>query len=340
MHAIAKKFINAGIGIALGAATAVQAASFTFEATGTNPNENNDGNANVVLQNTLAARAVFETETVSSVTYLKITLTNTSQYDVMVPTDVLTGVFFSLAAGHGSLTAYSALLPTGSSVLFMNPALGAGSDVGGEWAYGTVNVTRNPIDNTLTPPAAVEQHPTSLISSTGLGLLGDPNFSPPNNTSLSPPNALDGLQFGIVSAVDNPLTGNSQVTGGPDWDATAGACQTTGTVHGPHGSTTTTTTPSTNCEPLIKNSVVFRLTGLENVAGLTDADFGALFSDISFQYGTALTEPNITSSSGGTPSSGEVPEPGSLSLTGGAFLLGSLAIARRRRRAQMACSPA
>lgn len=42
---------------------------------------------------TLAAQAVFE----ASATNLIVTLTNTSAYDVLAPTDVLTAVFFDIA---------------------------------------------------------------------------------------------------------------------------------------------------------------------------------------------------------------------------------------------------
>jgi MYXO-CTERM domain-containing protein len=72
-------------------------------------------------------------------------------------------------------------------------------------------------------------------------------------TDLTPPSAPDGLQWGITTAGDNPATSN--------------------------GGTNT---------PLIKNSVVFILAGLP--AGF---DPEARITEIGFQYGTALDEPQL-----------------------------------------------
>ncbi len=90
-----------------------------------------------------------------------------------------------------------------------------------------------------------------------------------NGSNLQDPVALDGLQYGITSAGDNLTTGNAAVTGN---------------------------------NALIQDSVVFTLT----------VPSGFLLSDIkdvSFQYGTALTDPNI-----------RVPEPGMLVLLGSGLL--------------------
>jgi hypothetical protein len=99
------------------------------------------------------------------------------------------------------------------------------------------------------------------ISSAGFGLFGPSNVFP--GPDLTPPPNPDGLQWGITSAGDNPATNN--------------------------GGTNT---------PLIKNSVVFTLSGLPS-----GFDPEASISEISFQYGTALDEPNIPTPS---PSSGIV----------------------------------
>src|SRR5512143_2182454 len=76
----------------------------------------------------LAASASFDV--VGSQLHVK--LTNTSAADVLVPADVLTAVFFSIA-GAGSLPPVSAMLYGGSTVFF---GPDGGGNVGGEWAYG------------------------------------------------------------------------------------------------------------------------------------------------------------------------------------------------------------
>ncbi len=172
----------------------------------------------------LAASAKFEQVGPNIV----VTLTNTSPSDVLVPVDVLTGVFFDID-GVALLVPTSALL--GTSVVFFGPD--GGGNVGGEWAYAS---------GLAGPNGATEG-----ISSAGLGLFGGSNFGGAN---LQGPAAVNGLQYGITSAGDNTATGNAPVTGG---------------------------------NALIKNQVVFTLAG----TGLTSV------SNVSFQYGTALDEPNV-----------------------------------------------
>jgi hypothetical protein len=90
------------------------------------------------------------------------------------------------------------------------------------------------------------------ISSSGLGLFGPGDRFPGDN--LDGPNDPDGLQYGITTAGDDSSTNN--------------------------GGTNT---------PLIKNSVVFTLSGLP-----TGFDINR-FRNVGFQYGTALDEPQLPS---------------------------------------------
>ncbi len=191
---------------------------------------------------------------------LTVTLTNTSTSDVLIPADVLTGVFFTIPQ-NPTLTRDSATVALGSSVLF--GSTDSGGVVGGEWAYK---------DGLVGAPGGADEG----ISSAGLGLFGSGDVFP--GTNLQGPADPDGLQYGITSAGDNPLTGNDAVTG-----------KTTYQGKYPNGA-------------LIKNSVVFVLD--------VPLDFDtSKITDVSFQYGTDLTEPNI-----------RVPEPGSMLLLGSGLL--------------------
>lgn len=126
-------------------------------------------------------------------TDLQVILTNTSMADVMIPSDVLTSVFFNIA-GNPLLGSTSAILTSGSTVFFDTQPVGG--VVGGEWGYL----------NGLNQYGA-----NSGISSSGYGVFGQATFPGAN---LGDPLALDGLQYGITSAGDNSTTGNSAVTGG------------------------------------------------------------------------------------------------------------------------------
>jgi hypothetical protein len=121
------------------------------------------------------------------------------------------------------------------------------------------------------------------ISSSGLGIFGPGDVFPGAN--LQGPAEPAGIQYGITSAGDNLTTGNGGLSG----------------------------------ENLIKNSVVFTLSGY---SGEPDANI----TNVAFQYGTGLDEPRFP---------GDflhAPEPGSWVLLG----IGGLALAigrllKRRR---------
>lgn len=211
----------------------------------------------------LSASASFDIKTPG---LLEVVLTNTSTYDVLVPADVLTAVFFSIN-GVGTLTPLSALLNNSSTVLF---GPDGGGNVGGEWEYR---------GGLAGAPGGAAQG----ISSSGFNLFGDANFNGPD---LSPPSALNGLNYGITSAGDNPLSGNSKVTG---------------------------------AVPLIKNSVVFTLAGIDD--SWTTADLLGEIEKVSFQYGTALTEPNVPGDGGGGGGGNPVPEPATMLLFGSGLVV-------------------
>lgn len=212
--------------------------------------------------------ATADVSVVNGGTQLQVILSNFGD-DVLNPSYVLTGMFFDLA--NATLTPHSALLTAGSVVLFDADGQPAGGNVGGEWAYAS--------GLSGAPGGA-----TQGISSTGLGLFGDPNFNGPD---LDPPMAVNGLNYGLTSMADDPTTGNAPVTGG--------------------------NSSGTNADPLIQYSVTFLLDG----TFAQGFDLNSDLDNVSFQYGTSLSEPNLVS------------EPGTLALL--SFGLLALGWARRRR---------
>jgi hypothetical protein len=231
---------------------------------------------------TLAASADFT----QSGTNLIVVLTNTSTTDVDDPASVLTALFFDLA-GVGALTPVSALLTAGSTVFYDPDGQPAGGNVGGEWAYES---------GLAGAPGGASEG----ISSSGFGLFGDSNFNGPD---LSPPIALNGVNYGILPAGDDETTANGGLL---------------------------------NSEGLIKNSVTFTLSGLPDGFILTAGDI----ANVTFQYGTGLNETNFPggpgpSEPGGTPGGsepgGEIPEPASLLLMGSGLAAAAMKLRRRQK---------
>lgn len=123
---------------------------------------------------------------------LQVVLTNTSTSDALVPTDILTALFFSYS---GDLAPVSASL-NGSTVSLGGTVIAVpDGNLGGEWAYGPVSLFGA----------------NSTISSSGLSSpVSQPNFG---GINLAGPDALDGLQFGITTAGDDLATGNGGIMG-------------------------------------------------------------------------------------------------------------------------------
>lgn len=218
----------------------------------------------------LKAKAEFD---VSGSTLI-VKLTNTSTFDVLVPADVLTGLFFNIP-GDPTLTKISAKLAPGSTVVFppATPTDPPPDGVGGEWGYLSGLAANAPLGA------------NQGIGSAGYG-VGAVDFGPGTRfpgANLDGPDAPNGMQYGILSAGDNPATGNAPVTG---------------------------------ANPFIKNSVIFELGGLPTGFALSS------IGSVSFQYGTSLDEPNVPGNPGGDDPGGggggpgAVPEPSTLALFG------------------------
>jgi hypothetical protein len=224
----------------------------------------------------LAAQAIFEfAGDTLTVTLINIATSDNTSSDKDVPANTLTGVFFNLT-GNPTLIPGSATITAGSMVLEPGVTCDIGpcdeftTNVGGEFRYGT---------------GAFPGGAGHAIASSGYGDLGAGNFGGPN---LDDPNAVDGINFGIIS-------------NDPSFEPNGGLLR-----------------------PLIQNQVVFILTGVND---LIDVDGLSIpVSNVSFQYGTSLTEPRITGDC--VDCTQDTPEPTTLLLLG--WGLAALGLYRRR----------
>jgi MYXO-CTERM domain-containing protein len=190
---------------------------------------------------------------------LVITLTNTATSDTLVPTDLLTGVFFDLAgASVPSVAGGSASIAGGSGAWYEGAAFTSATS---QSLGGTFDPINNPWNGTdvgseFALKGGLSGAPGSAswgLSSTGLGLFGaEDRFDTVND--LAPPPSPDGPNFGISSAGDDVTTGNAGVFS----------------------------------NPIIQYSVVFTLTGI-----LSGFDPSVGITNVWFQYGTALNEPHF-----------------------------------------------
>jgi hypothetical protein len=178
-------------------------------------------------------------------------LLNDSSADSWVPTDVLTGLFFNLTGA--SLNPISAMLGEGSVIYDLATS---SKNIGGEWAFGSkLNIGSTNYGYG--------------VSAAGLGLFG-PKDRFDTASNLAGTENIGGLDFGIVTAGDNPQTGN----GGLDRN-------------------------------LIKGSTVFTF-GLSNLTA--DFDLAKSLSNLRFQYGTNTSEPSFSGVLN-NPVSNPTPEP-------------------------------
>src|SRR6266852_2391070 len=112
---------------------------------------------------------------------LVVTLTNTFAGDVLVPSDVLTAVFFDIISSP-TLTPVTATVAAGSGVVYttncdVTPCAGA-PNVGGEWGFGSGLAPQGPVTGAYG------------LSSTGARSgLGAANF--PTGLDYQSPAALD-----------------------------------------------------------------------------------------------------------------------------------------------------
>lgn len=184
---------------------------------------------------THSARATFAQDG----TTLSVTLENLSTFDILSSDDVLTGIFFDLAGvDDGTLTPLRALLGDASSV--WSPKKGDGTDkndeIGGEYAF------RDDLTGAFSDTSMV-------IGAVDMGqlLLKSDRF-PGKNLFGRKGGELDGIEYGLISAFDDPLTGDASVTGNT---------------------------------PFVSNSVVFELAGLS-----LDFVLDGAISNVRFNYGS------------------------------------------------------
>jgi len=207
------------------APNAARAGFITFTGTGTGSESGN----------TLSAEATFSSDGAGNLT---VTLTNTQYLSSLVPSDVLSAVFFNVA-GNPTLTTGTATLAPGSTVI--NPTYlpdgtypsGSGN-VGSEWSFA---FNSNGLQD-------VNKDQNYGISSTGLSSFADNNRFDQSQPDaiLDPPASPDGINYGIA---------------------------------GPGTTASNTTFNGGTGVPLIVNSVVFTFTGFTGDAAtaITDVRF-------------------------------------------------------------------
>lgn len=153
-------------------ASAASAQSITFSASGVNAYAGNN--------NPLAASVTFSV--VGS--NLQVLLSNTATSPTLTPSDVLTGVLWTMSPTV-SLTPVSAVLGSGATMQYYSgPAVGPTTNIGGEYAY------RSSFSGGLSQ----YNHGISAAGLSGTFGSGDIRFGP----NLVGQNNVGGLDFGIL----------------------------------------------------------------------------------------------------------------------------------------------
>jgi hypothetical protein len=154
--------------------------------------------------NGLSAQASFQIYTQDGQQYLKMMLTNTDTASgpgqPLVPSEVLTGLFFNL--GTSTFTTVSATLVNGGKIIQTEQCdkdCVNKTNVGGEFSYASGGV------NWLSGTTQGIASSGYLNANTSMGNFGGPNYDDPK--------ALDGINFGIVPLGWKPYDGNGGLDG-------------------------------------------------------------------------------------------------------------------------------
>jgi hypothetical protein len=129
---------------------------------------------------------------------LKIQLTNTSLVNPLTTGEVLSALFFNVA-GQPTLTPVSAVLATGSKILYPVRLPSDGVSVGGEWAYRRGDVKS---------PGNMEYG----ISATAFNAIFKPADRFPGENLAGNGNSMSSISFGLVGP-GKTATGSNQMNG-------------------------------------------------------------------------------------------------------------------------------
>lgn len=251
----------------------------------------------------------------------------------VAPTASFASVTFTGLSGNLSAEALFSISGNNLTITLTNTATVAPNDptntlTGLFFSFNGSNPTLTPVSATIPVGSSIVQPDKCDVSTTcatDTNVGGEFIFDTGPFSGGGAPSA----EFGIASA--GYISGSSGNFGGPNLDDPAAP---DGINFGivPSSFTAGAANGGLDKDPLIRNSVVFVLSG---VSGFLES----AISGVSFQYGTAFGEPNVPSSStSSSTSSGPpqgAPEPGTsaLALLGAALIAGAL---RQRRKTRAA----